>query len=92
MRQSAVEFLEWVTGRTPGEAEFHQAVAEVVSSVWPVLEREPAYAEARILQRMVEPERVISFRVPWVDDGGVIQVNRGYRASRGLHLPNGQRP
>ncbi|WP_151084488.1 NADP-specific glutamate dehydrogenase [Nocardioides cynanchi] len=79
MRQSAVEFLEWVTDRTPGEAEFHQAVSEVVPSVWPVLERKPAYAEARILHRMVEPERVISFRVPWVDDHGEIQVNRGYR-------------
>jgi glutamate dehydrogenase/leucine dehydrogenase len=59
--------------------EFHQAVAEVVSSVWPVLERHPAYAEARILERMAEPERVVSFRVPWVDDDGRIQVNRGYR-------------
>ena len=79
MRQSAAEFMEWVTARTPGEVEFHQAVAEVVPSIWPVLERRPAYAEARILERMVEPERVISFRVPWVDDHGEIQVNRGYR-------------
>ncbi len=79
MRQTAVEFMEWVTTRTPGETEFHQAVDEVVSSIWPVLERRPAYAEAKILERMVEPERVISFRVPWVDDGGQIQVNRGYR-------------
>jgi glutamate dehydrogenase (NADP+) len=79
VRQSAAEFMEWVTARTPGEVEFHQAVAEVVPSIWPVLERRPAYAEARILERMVEPERVISFRVPWVDDHGEIQVNRGYR-------------
>ena len=79
MHQSTVEFMEWVEARTPGEAEFHQAVAEVVSSVWPVLERNPAYAEAKILERMVEPERVLSFRVPWVDDAGEIQVNRGYR-------------
>jgi glutamate dehydrogenase (NADP+) len=79
VRQSGAEFMEWVTARTPGEAEFHQAVAEVVSSVWPVLERTPAYDEARILERMVEPERVISFRVPWVDDRGRIEVNRGYR-------------
>ena len=79
MRQTAVEFMEWVTTRTPGETEFHQAVEEVASSIWPVLERRPAYAEAKILERMVEPERVISFRVPWVDDGGQIQVNRGYR-------------
>jgi glutamate dehydrogenase (NADP+) len=79
VRQSAAELMEWVTARTPGEVEFHQAVAEVVPSIWPVLERRPAYAEARILERMVEPERVISFRVPWVDDHGEIQVNRGYR-------------
>ncbi|MGA8248398.1 MAG: NADP-specific glutamate dehydrogenase [Nocardioides sp.] len=79
MRQSAVEFMERVAARTPGESEFHQAVAEVATSVWPVLERAPAYDEARVLERMVEPERVISFRVPWVDDGGEIQVNRGYR-------------
>jgi glutamate dehydrogenase (NADP+) len=79
MRQSAVEFMERVAARTPGETEFHQAVAEVASSVWPVLERNPAYDEARILERMVEPERVISFRVPWVDDDGEIQINRGYR-------------
>ena len=79
MRQTAVEFMEWVMTRTPGETEFHQAVEEVASSIWPVLERRPAYAEAKILERMVEPERVISFRVPWVDDGGQIQVNRGYR-------------
>jgi len=71
--------MERVTARTPGEVEFHQAVAEVVSSVWPVLGRRPEYAEAAILERMVEPERVISFRVPWVDDEGRIQVNRGYR-------------
>ncbi len=79
MHKSTVEFMEWVETRTPGEAEFHQAVAEVVTSVWPVLQRTPAYAEANILERMVEPERVISFRVPWVDDTGEIQVNRGYR-------------
>lgn len=77
--QSTAEFMEWVEGRTPGEVEFHQAVAEVMSSVWPVLQRRPEYAEAKIPQRMVEPERVISFRVPWVDDTGEIQVNRGYR-------------
>jgi glutamate dehydrogenase (NADP+) len=79
VRQSAVEFMEWLTARTPGQAEFHQAVAEVVSSVWPVLEREPVYADMRVLERMTEPERVISFRVPWIDDRGEIQVNRGYR-------------
>jgi glutamate dehydrogenase (NADP+) len=77
--QSTAEFMEWVDARTPGESEFHQAVAEVMSSIWPVLARKPEYAAAKIPQRMVEPERVISFRVPWVDDTGEIQVNRGYR-------------
>ena len=79
LRQTAEDFMEAVTARTPGEAEFHQAVAEVATSVWPVLQRRPEYAEAKIIERMVEPERVISFRVPWVDDHGEIQINRGYR-------------
>jgi glutamate dehydrogenase (NADP+) len=79
VQRSVGEFMEWVVSRSPGEAEFHQAVAEVAASVWPVLERNPAYAETRILERMTEPERVISFRVPWVDDRGQVQVNRGYR-------------
>jgi glutamate dehydrogenase/leucine dehydrogenase len=71
--------MEWVVARTPGESEFHQAVAEVMSSIWPLLERKPEYVAAKIPERMVEPERAISFRVPWVDDSGAIQVNRGYR-------------
>ncbi len=79
MHSSAAEFMEWVESRSPGESEFHQAVAEVMSSVWPVLQRKPEYAEARIPHRLVEPERAMSFRVPWVDDRGEIQVNRGYR-------------
>jgi glutamate dehydrogenase/leucine dehydrogenase len=79
MHSSAAEFMEWVESRSPGESEFHQAVAEVMSSVWPVLQRKPEYAEARIPHRLVEPERAMSFRVPWVDDHGDIQVNRGYR-------------
>ncbi|MFN8193763.1 MAG: NADP-specific glutamate dehydrogenase [Nocardioidaceae bacterium] len=79
MHRTTSDFMAWVIARTPGEPEFHQAVAEVVSSVWPVLERRPELAEAKILERMTEPERVVSFRVPWVDDRGEIQVNRGYR-------------
>jgi len=77
--RSVSEFMEWVLARSPGEPQFHQAVAEVMASVWPVLDRRPEFVEARIPQRLVEPERVISFRVPWVDDRGEIQVNRGYR-------------
>ncbi len=68
-----------VKEKDPGEAEFHQAVREVAESLAPVFKRRPEYQEACILERMVEPERVIIFRVPWVDDAGVVQVNRGYR-------------
>jgi glutamate dehydrogenase (NADP+) len=65
--------------RNPHEPEFHQAVAEVLGSLRVVLQRHPEYRQARILDRLIEPERVVSFRVPWVDDRGEIQVNRGYR-------------
>jgi len=65
--------------KNPGEPEFHQAVQEVVESLDLVLERRPEYRSARIIERMVEPERVIIFRVPWQDDQGRIQVNRGFR-------------
>ncbi|MCP3952906.1 MAG: NADP-specific glutamate dehydrogenase [Desulfobacterales bacterium] len=68
-----------VKDRDPHEKEFHQAVNEVLASVQPVLERNPEYRSARIIQRIVEPERVIMFRVPWVDDQGQAQVNRGFR-------------
>jgi glutamate dehydrogenase (NADP+) len=70
---------EQVLKRNPGEAEFHQAVKEVVDSLGPVLDRHPEYVEARILERLVEPERQIIFRVPWQDDKGNIHVNRGFR-------------
>ena len=73
------EFMEAIVAKNPGEVEFHQAVREVVDSVMPVVESEPAYQEARILERLVEPERVIMFRVPWVDDRGEVHVNRGFR-------------
>ncbi|HEX5679646.1 MAG TPA: Glu/Leu/Phe/Val dehydrogenase dimerization domain-containing protein, partial [Desulfobacterales bacterium] len=73
------EIMEYVKSRDPNEREFHQAVGEVMDSVKPVLDRNPIYRKARIPERIVEPERVILFRVPWVDDQGVIQVNRGFR-------------
>ena len=73
------EIMEYVKSRDPHEKEFHQAVGEVMDSVKPVLERNPIYRKARIAERIVEPERVIMFRVPWVDDQGNIQVNRGFR-------------
>jgi glutamate dehydrogenase (NADP+) len=71
--------LEHVKAINPGEPEFHQAVEEVLVSLEPVLDRHPHYRTEKVLERLVEPERVIVFRVPWVDDTGEIQVNRGYR-------------
>ena len=68
-----------VRAKNPGEVEFHQAVQEVVESLDLVLERRPEYRSARIIERMVEPERVVMFRVPWQDDRGQYQINRGYR-------------
>ena len=80
MSSKAVEqFVAEVVARNPNEPEFHQAVREVVESVYPVVEASKAYRDARILERLVEPERVIMFRVPWVDDQGQIQINRGFR-------------
>jgi glutamate dehydrogenase (NADP+) len=73
------EIMEYVKSRDPHEKEFHQAVSEVMESVKPVLDQNPVYRRARIPERLVEPERVILFRVPWMDDQGVIQVNRGFR-------------
>ncbi len=71
--------MDIVSARDAHEKEFHQAVHEVVESVKPVLDKNPEYRHAGIMERMVEPERVIQFRVPWVDDQGKVQVNRGYR-------------
>ncbi len=79
MRESVAEFMERVAERSPDEPEFHQAAREVVESVWPVLDRHPEFLEVKVLDRMVEPERVIMFRVPWVDDSGEVHVNRGFR-------------
>ena len=71
--------LESVIRRNPGELEFHQAVKEVLESLEPVLKRHPRYQEHRILERLTEPERVLIFRIPWMDDQKNIQVNRGFR-------------
>ncbi len=71
--------LEQVVQRNPGEVEFHQAVKEVLESLEPVISTRPEYVEANILGRIVEPERVIIFRVPWQDDRGQVHVNRGFR-------------
>ncbi len=68
-----------VIARNPGESEFHQTVSEVLESLEPVVEQSPIYIERGIIDMMVEPERIIKFRVPWVDDNGKVQVNRGFR-------------
>mgnify|MGYP000069114167 CR=1 FL=1 len=84
VKHSAVDsrvdsFMEALVGQFPGEREFHQAVQEVVKSVMPVVLDNAAYLKAKVLERLVVPDRVISFRVVWVDDAGDVQVNRGYR-------------
>src|SRR5438552_13389721 len=73
------EVLETVKKRNPNEPEFLQAVTEVLESIRPVIDRNKKYRDAKILERLVEPERMIQFRVPWIDDNGQIQVNRGFR-------------
>lgn len=73
------DIMEIIKARDPHEKEFHQALSEVLESVKPVLDRNPQYRQAKILERITEPERVIMFRVPWMDDQGNIQINRGFR-------------
>ncbi len=72
-------YMEGVKKRNPGEPEFHQAVFEVASSIFPYIKDKPRYHENQILERMAEPERVIYFRVPWTDDSGNVRTNRGFR-------------
>lgn len=79
MNQKVEAVYEEVLRRNPGEPEFHQAVHEVLTSLSRVVDRYPEYADLALLERLVEPERQILFRVPWVDDAGEVQVNRGYR-------------
>ncbi|MBQ7836147.1 MAG: NADP-specific glutamate dehydrogenase [Clostridia bacterium] len=74
-----IGLLERVEKRNPGEPEFLQAVTEVLESLEPVIEQNPKYVEAGVLESIVEPERIIKFRVPWIDDNGKVQVNRGFR-------------
>jgi len=79
MSKKTEEFMARVVAKNPGEHEFHQAVREVAESVTPFIEKYPKYHDTKILERIVEPERVIIFRVPWFDDKGEVQINRGYR-------------
>ena len=79
MEQKVHDFMNWVEQLNPGEKEFLQAVEEVAETVIPIIETTPRFQGKKILERMIEPERVLMFRVPWSDDNGDIQVNRGYR-------------
>src|SRR5213082_3244036 len=79
MENYASNLMAQVKAKNPGELEFHQAVQEVVESLALVLEQHPEYRKAKIIERIIEPERVIMFRVPWQDDQGEIHVNRGFR-------------
>ena len=73
------DIMKTIREKDPGEKEFHQAVEEVLKTVQPVLDRNPEFRQAAVLERIVEPERVIQFRVPWMDDQGQVHVNRGFR-------------
>ena len=77
--KSIKEFMAKIVAKNPGEAEFHQAVFEVAETVIPFIEANPKYAQGKLLERIAEPERVIMFRVPWIDDKGQFQINRGFR-------------
>lgn len=79
MSASLSTFLQQLRQRDPEQTPFHQAAEEVLQSLWPYIERNPKYQQPGLIERLVEPERVIMFRVAWVDDAGHIQVNRGYR-------------
>src|SRR5208337_1991743 len=79
MSEYTRSLLAQVKAKNPNEPEFHQAVEEVAESLDLVLAKHPEYRAAKVLDRMVEPERVLMFRVPWMDDRGEIQINRGFR-------------
>ena len=84
--ESVGQFLEQVAQRNPGQPEFLQAVTEVMESLWPFIEKNPKYADHGVLERLVEPERTVMFRVCWTDDHGSVQVNRGYRIQHSMAI------
>ena len=84
--ESVGQFLEQVAQRNPGQPEFLQAVTEVMESLWPFIAQHPRYAEHGLLERLVEPERTVLFRVCWTDDHGRVQVNRGYRIQHSMAI------
>ncbi len=79
MEAQLKKFMDYVVAKNPSEPEFYQAVQEVAETIFPFLDENPKYKAAKVFERMIEPERIIIFRVPWVDDKGEVQVNRGYR-------------
>jgi len=79
MDKNVEAFMEDIMTRNPGEKEFHQAVQEVAESIMPYIQKNPKYKKAKILERIAEPERIIMFRVPWIDDSGEYHINKGYR-------------
>ncbi|MFT5153974.1 MAG: glutamate dehydrogenase (NADP+), partial [Planctomycetota bacterium] len=79
MQDYTAELMDSVKAKNPSEPEFHQAVEEVAESLGVVFERHPEYRSAKILERLIEPERVLMFRVPWMDERGEVRVNRGFR-------------
>ncbi|WP_313300150.1 NADP-specific glutamate dehydrogenase [Diaphorobacter sp.] len=87
MKHASVgQFLEQVAQRNPGQPEFLQAVTEVMESLWPFIEKNPRYADYGLLERLVEPERVVMFRVCWTNDHGDVQVNRGFRIQHSMAI------
>jgi len=79
MYKKVDDFMDTLIAKNPGQVEFHQAVEEVIESIWDYIQDNPQYLHANILDRIVEPERIIMFRVPWIDDKGNVNVNKGYR-------------
>ncbi|HUU99334.1 MAG TPA: Glu/Leu/Phe/Val dehydrogenase dimerization domain-containing protein, partial [Bacteroidales bacterium] len=79
MDSEVQQFMAMIKAKNPGENEFHQAFQEVAESLIPFIEENPKYKHAKILERIAEPERTIIFRVPWLDDKGEVQINRGFR-------------
>ena len=79
-------FLQDIARRNPDQPEFLQAVTEVMESLWPFISANPRYAEQALLERLVEPERLIQFRVCWHDDQGQVRVNRGYRIQHSMAI------
>ena len=84
MDQNVQKFMAQIKAKNPAQPEFHQAVHEVAESLIPFIEENPKYKHAKVLERIAEPERVIIFRVPWINDKGEVEINRGFRIESDL--------